>query len=50
VGDESLKALPKTRTFDNREEIGVEFKYDGKKYRIAFIKDAENGCKINVTK
>lgn len=48
VGDESLKALPKTRTFDNREEIGVEFKYDGKKYRIAFIKDAENGCDIKV--
>ena len=48
VGDESLKALPKTRTFDNREEIGVKFRYEGKTYRIAFFKDAENGCDIKV--
>ena len=50
VGDESLKSLPKTKTFDNKEEIGVEFKYEGKKYRIAFVKDAENGCIIKVAK
>lgn len=50
VGDESLKALPKTKTFDNKEEIGVEFKYAGKGYRVAFVKDAENGCNIKVTK
>jgi len=48
VGDESLRALPRTRTFDDPEEIGVEFKYEGKSYRIAFIRDAENGCDIKV--
>lgn len=50
VGDESLKALPKTRTFDDGETMGVEFKYDGREWRIAFVKDAENGCYINVTR
>ena len=50
VGDESLKALPKTKTFNNDKTIGVKFEYEGKKFNIAFVKDAENGCIINVEK
>ena len=49
VGDESLETLPKTRTFDDKTSVGVKFDYNGKHYRIAFIKDAENGCEIKVT-
>ena len=48
VGDESLRALPKTRTFEDAETVGVEFKYAGKKYRIAFDRNASYGCDINV--
>lgn len=50
VGDESLKSLPKTRTFENKETIGVEFKYNDRTYRISFFKDAENGCDVKVIK
>lgn len=48
VGDESLKSLPKTKTFEDAETIGVEFKYAGKKYRIAFDRNASYGCDIKV--
>ena len=48
VGDESLTALPATTTFDTASETGVEFKYNGKSWRIAFDKTGNYGCKINV--
>ena len=50
VGDESLKSLPKTKTFDNDEAMGVEFKYNNKTYRVSFFKDAENGCDVEIKK
>ena len=49
VGDESLQRLPKTRTFDSHNKMGVEFIYGGKKYRLSFDKNATFGCDINVT-
>ena len=48
VGDESLKSLPKTKTFEDAETVGVEFKYAGKKYRITFDRNASYGCDIKV--
>lgn len=48
VGDESLSSLPKTRTIDNRKSIGVEFEYEGKRFRIAFSKGVKFGCNIDV--
>ena len=49
VGDENLEGLPKTRTFENAGVIGVEFKYNGKKYRLEFDKTKNHGCTITVT-
>lgn len=48
VGDESLTSLPSTTTFDTDSEIGVEFTYNGKSYRIAFDKTSDYGCEIEV--
>ena len=48
VGDESLSALPATTTFDTASEAGVEFKYNGKSWRIAFDKTKTHGCVISV--
>lgn len=48
VGDESLTSLPSTTTFDTDSEIGVEFIYNGKSYRIAFDKTSDYGCEIDV--
>jgi heparin/heparan-sulfate lyase len=48
VGDEKLGSLPKTKTFEDESVIGVEFKYNGKSYRMAFDKKADYGCKITV--
>jgi len=48
VGDEKLKQLPKTKTFEDDSAIGVEFKYNGKKYRIAFDKTQKYGCNIEI--
>ena len=48
VGGESLAALPKTKTFENEDSMGVEFKYEGKKYKVTFDKTASHGCKIMV--
>mgnify|MGYP005764463667 CR=1 FL=1 len=49
VGDESLSTLPETATFENDRQIGVEFEYRSKKFRLAFDKKANHGCEINVT-
>ena len=49
VGGEELESLPVTKTFENKNTVGVQFKYNGKKYRIAFDKRADYGCKIYVT-
>lgn len=48
VGDESLSKLPKTETFENETSMGVEFKYGGKKYHVAFDKTSDFGCKITL--
>lgn len=50
VGDESLASLPETTTFNTDAQIGVEFEYDGKTYRVAFDKNssANYGCEITV--
>ena len=48
VGDESLSSLPKTKTFEDGTSMGVEFKYEGNKYRLVFDKTADYGCKITV--
>ena len=49
VGDESLSQLPATKTFETRAKIGVEFVYNGKKFRLSFDKTKNYGCDINVT-
>ena len=49
VGDETLKALPKTKTFENEQTIGVKFMYNGKRYRLSFDKTKDYGCEIKVT-
>lgn len=49
VGDESLASLPATTTFDTESEIGVEFTYNGKHWRIAFDKTATHGCNISLS-
>lgn len=48
VGDESLAGVPKAKTFENEDSMGVEFKYNGKKYKVTFDKTASHGCKITV--
>jgi heparin/heparan-sulfate lyase len=48
VGDDSLAGVPKTKTFENEDSMGVEFKYNGKKYKVTFDKTARHGCKITV--
>ena len=47
VGNESLAALPQTTTFESSSEIGVEFTYNGKSWRVAFDKTADYGCVIS---
>jgi len=49
VGDETLTSLPKTKTFEDDSAVGVEFKYNGKKFRIAFDKKSSHGCTIDVS-
>ena len=48
VGNESLASLPQTSTFDTSSEIGVEFDYNGKSWRVAFDKTKTYGCIISV--
>ena len=51
VGDEGLKALPKTKTFNKSGRLGTSFTYNGKEYNIDFDISSEkvtHGCKINV--
>ena len=48
VGDESLAGVPKAKTFENEDSMGVEFKYNGKKYKVTFDKTASHGCTITV--
>lgn len=48
VGDESLTSLPSTTTFNSDSEIGVEFVYNGKSYRVAFDKTSDYGCEIDI--
>ena len=52
VGDEAMSSLPATSTFETNSEIGVEFTYEGKDFRIAFDKtsDQNYGCNITVTR
>lgn len=52
VGDEAMSYLPATSTFETNSEIGVEFTYEGKDFRIAFDKtsDQNYGCNITVTR
>ena len=49
ISDEKLKSLPATKTFENESSIGVEFKYNDKKFHIAFDKKSDYGCDITVT-
>lgn len=49
VGDESLSRLPKTKTLEKGNTIGVEFKYNDKTYRVVFDKTVKYGCDIQVT-
>ena len=49
VGDESLKKLPETVTFEDSERIGTEFEYSGKKFKVTFDKKSNYGCIIGVT-
>lgn len=48
VGDESLTSLPATETFETNSEIGAEFIYGGKTWRLAFDRSADYGCNIEV--
>ena len=48
VGDESLVGVPKTKMTEDAKSIAVEFKYNGKKYNVAFDKTSDHGCKITV--
>jgi hypothetical protein len=48
VGDESLAGVPKTKMTEDDKSIAVEFKYNGKKYNVAFGKTSDHGCKITV--
>lgn len=48
VGDESLGGMPKTKTFEDEKSMGVEFKYEGKKYNVVFDKASNHGCNIIV--
>jgi len=50
VGAESMSGLPKTAVFEDDATIGVEFKYEGRKFRLAFDKANDYGCTIKVTK
>ena len=48
VGDESLSALPQTTTFETDSEIGVQFDYNGKSWKVAFDKTKTYGCNIKI--
>ena len=48
VGDEGLSALPQTTTFETDSEIGVQFNYNGKPWRVAFDKTKTYGCNIKI--
>ena len=50
VGDEAMSSMPATSTFETTSEIGVEFTYEGKDFRIAFDKTSNQnyGCNITV--
>ena len=48
VGDEKLRKLPDTETFEDDNVIGVEFKYLGKLFRISFDKTGSYGCRIDL--
>ena len=48
VGDENLASLPATSVFETSSEIGTEFTYSGKSYRIAFDKTKNYGCNIEI--
>lgn len=48
VGNNSLKSLPKTKTFEDAQAMGVEFKYNGKTFRMSFDKTKDYGCQITV--
>lgn len=52
VGSPGLSSLPVATSYDDGTNIGVEFNYNNKKFKIDFAKTPRNnyGCKINVTK
>ena len=52
VGDTSLQSLPETNLIERENELGVEFSYNGKMYRIAFELDStkDYGCDIQIIK
>ena len=47
-----LQALPYAKAYDDGTNIGTEFTYDGKEFKIAFSKNPRNkyGCEITVKK
>ena len=49
VGDESLKALPKTKCSENNESVTLTFDYNNRHYTLTFDKRTNHGCKIEVT-
>ena len=49
VGDESLKALPKTKCSENNESVTLSFDYNGRHYKLTFDKCKNYGCNIEVT-
>lgn len=48
VGRETLTSLPKAKTFEDEKSVGVEFKYEGKKFKVTFDKTSDYGCNITV--
>jgi len=48
VGDKTLSKLPETVVFEDENVMGTEFEYNGKKFRLAFDKKKNFGCKIEV--
>lgn len=49
VGDEKLRRLPDTHTFEDDNNIILEFRYLGKNFRLSFDKNSKYGCDISVT-